>query len=543
MLRNSLTILDRTAALLDLTHSPTCPNNCFSNTLLQRHVFSPSHPIETHAVRLTTNLNMISATPSAIQAVLAMRTHIATSLFSAEAYYHVIEASFFALVIYLAVTRSYKPWTRGASRDDQLTDFQKAAKIAAWKPAPLAAPLSEQQLDSLPLDLEIEQGASTVVKVNGRQSVLNFATTNFLGLLKDKTIEEKCRQTMREYGCGACGPRGFYGTTDVHLECEDKLANFSNTDSAILYSFGAATGSSTIPAFCKRTDIVVCDSALNFTLQSGVSLSRATVHRFKHNDMEDLERILKEITDADASNPSLRNTQRRFIIVEGIYQSLGDLCPLDTVVQLKDKYLFRLILDESFSLGVLGNTGRGALEHFNIPRESVEIATADLGHAVASVGGYCVGNGDVVNHQRLSGAGYCFSASQPPFLATAASAALGIIRERGDALVRQLRENISGFRSSLRMQALKQAGWYVDGDVDSPIQHIRSYDDTLPQATFTDIQQKCLEKGVLVARPVYIDTEINIPKPSIRIAISAAHCRQDIESAAKAIHDTLCGSE
>lgn len=467
---------------------------------------------------------------------------LATSLnlSPADIYYHAIEIAFLSLVIYLALTRAYKPWNRAAPA--QLTDTQVAAKLAAWKPAPLAAPLSQQEKDALPLDLTTYHDAFGNFQVNGKDNVTDMATCNFLGLLKDPTVEEKCLATMKEYGCGACGPRGFYGTTDIHLECEEKIAAFSGTETAILYSFGSATGNSTIPAFCKRGDLVVCDDSLNFSLQLGVELSRAEVIRFKHNDMADLERILKEVTDGDVADPGRRKIQRRIIIVEGIYQNVGDLCPLDEVVALKEKYLFRVMLDESFSLGVLGKTGRGTLEHFGIKREVVDIATADLGNAIASVGGFCVGSEDVVKHQRLSGAGYCFSASQPPFLAMAASVALDIVSERGETFVSRLRDNVDTFRKQLDIHSLKQAGWYVDGHQLSPLMHIRAYDDTLPLATFTTLQKECLDNDVLIARPVYAQSEVNPPRPCVRVTVSVAHSERELQKAATVIRQVLLSS-
>lgn len=465
---------------------------------------------------------------------LALRSHIATSLFSADAYYHLIEALFFLLVIYLAVTRAYLPWNRRPLPPSVISQ-----KIADWKPAPLASPLPEQIKSTLPLDLSITPHTATTFTVNGKSGIENFATNDFLNLLKHPRIERTALNTMRSYGCGACGPRGFYGTTDLHLQCEDRLARFCSTENAILYSFGAATANSTIPAFAKRGDLLVVDEALNFSLMSGVQLSRANVKTFKHNDMQHLEHILKEVTENDATNPALQKSQRRIIIIEGIYQNIGDVCPLDKVIELKDKYLFRVMLDESFSLGVLGSSGKGALELFDVPRESVDIATADLGNAVAAVGGFCVGNYDVVNHQRLSGAGYCFSASQPPFLASAATEALDIIEEIGTDLTARLRENIELFREKLGLDEIREIGWYLDGDSRSPLMHLRSFDDTLPLATFTDVQKRCLEKGILVGRPVYAPSEVNPPKPCVRITISAGQNKETVERAGGVLRDVL----
>ena len=482
---------------------------------------------------------MSSSTQSILQTLLQARTYVATTLFSAQAYYHAVELSFLILVIYLALTRAYKPWKDRPSIP-QLTEAQIAEKIRDWNPQPLAEPLPDSITQALPLDIHINDvGVDLTVTVNGQSNVLNLASNNFLALAKHPQIVQACLNTMKDYGLGACGPRGFYGTTDLHLECEDRLSIFSDTNSAILYSFGAATSNSTIPAFCKRGDLIVVDENINFILQSGVSLSRAQVIQFRHNDMEHLEEILKEVMNKDEQGQNLLKTQRRLILVEGIYQNTGNICPLDKVVALKKKYLFRLMLDESFSLGVLGKTGRGALEHFGISRKQVDIATADMGNAIASVGGFCVGSEDVVSHQRLSGAGYCFSASQPPFLATAATKALEIITKEGESLVGKLRDNITIFRKCLDMKMLKEKGWYVDGHASSPIMHIRNYDDNFAVGKFKELQKKCLDKGVLVSKPVYTVTEINPPKPSLKVAVSSGHSMARLEMAAGVIKDVL----
>lgn len=341
---------------------------------------------------------------------------------------------------------------------------------------------------------------------------------------------------MRHYGCGACGPRGFYGTTHLHLQCEDHLAQFCNTKSAILYSFGPATANSTIPAFCKRGDLVVVDEAVNFSIMSGVRLSRAQVITFRHNDISHLHEVLKQVVAEDVKHPNIANTQRRIIIVEGLYLTTGNIAPLPEIVALKDRYLFRLMLDDSLSLGVLGNSGRGALQHFNLPPSCVDIKTADLGNAIASVGGFCVGNEDVVDHQRLSGAGYCFSASQPPFLAAAVIAALHIIVEEGNSLVADLRRNVALFRTAMNLERIP---WIMEGHALSPLIHIRCLRHDVAPHVFTDIQKLCLDAGVLVNRPVYAVSDTNAPKPSIRITISAAHTPEMIETAANVIREAL----
>jgi serine palmitoyltransferase len=159
--------------------------------------------------------------------------------------------------------------------------------------------------------------------------------------------------------------------------------------------------------------------------------------------------------------------QRRFILVEGLYKNFGDLCPLPDIVALKKKYCYRLYLDQTFSFGCFGATGRGITEQFNIPLEEVDIMSVSISHALGSVGGMCVGTSEVVDHQRLSGAGYCFSASAPPFTSSAAIAALHIL-EKEPKLVEKLQGNARFLSKGLQ----KIAGLVVTSDEISPVIHV-----------------------------------------------------------------------
>jgi serine palmitoyltransferase len=471
------------------------------------------------------------------------------NLFTFKGYTSLLEGLIPALFLYLAFTRAYLPRRTRNGRttgQPQLDNAEIEQKIRDWQPEPLEMP--EFLVDPVPSvepeRIVLTSAAGPTVSVLGVEgAVANFSSCNFLGLVGHPAIVGECKKTMQTYGCGACGPRGFYGTVDVHLQCEAALAKYMGVEDAILYSFGSATGSSVVPAFCKRGDVVVCDKGIGFSLQTGVNLSRADVRWFEHNDMADLERVLKEVTAGDKSKPSLALQQRRFIIVEGVYANYGDIAPLNRIVDLKEKYLFRLILDESMSLGVLGASGRGALEHFNVDRADVEIAIADLANAFATVGGVCVGERAVVSHQRLSGAGYCFSAAQPPFLATAATEAVKVLETCGAGLVNQCRTNVTAFRRSLNMPALREAGWHVDGDTLSPLMHIRAEPGrTVPESVFFKIQQACIAENVLIAAPRYVSAETFQPAPSIRISVSAAHDIAMIENAARVICKVLIAS-
>lgn len=155
-------------------------------------------------------------------------------------------------------------------------------------------PLYPAEFDADNNEVVLEDATSTTIVVDGRK-LLNFTSYNFLGLIADKGVKEQSKRAMDKYGVGSCGPRGFYGTIDVHLEVEKEIAAFMGTEDAILYSYDQATVTSVIPAFCKRGDIVVYDEAVCQSIKMGVDLSRSKAVPFKHNDMQDLKTKLEQL--------------------------------------------------------------------------------------------------------------------------------------------------------------------------------------------------------------------------------------------------------
>ncbi|KAG7020591.1 Long chain base biosynthesis protein 1, partial [Cucurbita argyrosperma subsp. argyrosperma] len=303
-----------------------------------------------------------------------------------------------------------------------------------WVPEPLIPSLTEEMLYEPPV-LESSAGPHTIIK--GKE-VVNFSSADYLGLIGHEKLLDSCTHALEKYGVGSCGPRGFYGTIDVHLDCEARIAKFLGTPDSILYSYGLSTTFSAIPAFCKRGDIIVVDEGVHWGIQNGLYLSRSTIVYFKHNDMKSLRDTLEKITVGNERAKKLR----RYIVVEAVYQNSGQIAPLDEIVKLKEEYRFRVILDESNSFGVLGCTGRGLTEHCGVSVDKIDIVTAAMGHALATEGGFCSGSARVVDHQRLSSSGYVFSASLPPYLASAAITAIDLIEEN-PILLTKLKKNIT----------------------------------------------------------------------------------------------------
>ncbi|KAJ4811497.1 Long chain base biosynthesis protein 1 [Rhynchospora pubera] len=338
------------------------------------------------------------------------------------------EALLVMVIVFQLTKKSHKPPKK------PLTEKEIDELCDEWVPEPLTSDSTEETMIEPPT---LESAAGPHVIVDGKD-VVNFASANYLGLVGNKNVIDSCVGSLEKYGVGSCGPRTFYGTMDVHLDCEARIAKFIGMPDCALYSYGFCTIFSVIPAFSKKGDIIVADEGVHWAVQNGLDLSRSTVFYFKHNDMKSLEAIFEKITSRIKEPEKVR----RYIVVEAIYQNSGQIAPLNEIVRLKEKHKFRIILDESHSFGVLGNSGRGLAEYCGVPNEKIDIITAGMGNALATDGGLCTGSVGVVNHQRLMSSAYLFTASLPPYLASAAIGALEYL-EANPSVLTKLRANIA----------------------------------------------------------------------------------------------------
>jgi serine palmitoyltransferase len=429
--------------------------------------------------------------------------------------------------------------------------------------------------------------------VRGREC-LNLASADYLSLGDSPSVRHAARSTIERYGVGSCGPRGFYGTFDVHLELEKKLADFLGCDEGIVYPYDLATLASVIPACASRADVLVLDEGCGFAIQQGALLSRARTHWFRHNDVDDLARVLERAdqeqrggggggggggnnnnNDDDAANKPKR---RKMIVVEGVYANSGDAAPLRAIWELKERHRYRLCVDESHALGVLGATGRGACEAAGLqPGRDVEVVCGTLGAALASVGGFCVGYHEVVDPQRLSGSGYCFSASLPPYLAAAAAAAVDELSASPSGALKAARARRAGraLRAALRAAAPRGVALPPctrDADEEAPLLHLQATPELMRRAqqkvaaeeeeqrgkqgggvasavaarraverALYDVQARLVtQHGVLVALPRYSPLERRLPPPSVKLHAHAAMVgegggEQEVKRVARAV--------
>jgi glycine C-acetyltransferase len=260
---------------------------------------------------------------------------------------------------------------------------------------------------------ELRGGAR--VLVNGREMSM-FASYSYLGLIGHPRINAAARAAIDKYGTGTHGVRTLAGTLQVHRELEETIAAFKHAEAAITYTSGYATNLSVISTLMGRGDYVLSDKINHASIVDGCLMSGAEFRRFRHNDMEDLERRLQQIPNGVA----------KLVVADAVFSMDGDIIDLPRMVALCKKYNAWLMIDEAHSVGILGKTGRGIEEHFGL-WDTVDIKMGTLSKTIPSVGGYVAGKKELIAYLRHASRAYIFSAALPPAQAAAANEAFKVI--------------------------------------------------------------------------------------------------------------------
>jgi len=282
----------------------------------------------------------------------------------------------------------------------------------------------------------IESAQDPVVYMNGKRMIM-VGSNNYLGLTNDPRVKEAAINAVKKYGTGCAGSRFLNGTLDIHVELEEKLARFMRKEAALIFSTGFQVNLGVISALVSKDDVVVIDKMNHASIIDGCRLSYGEIKKFKHNDMNDLERVLKGI-DAKGC----------LIVVDGVFSMEGDIINLPEVVRIAKKYGARLMVDDAHGIGVLGKTGRGTCEHFGLEQE-VDLIMGTYSKSLASIGGFVAGDSDVIHYIKHFARSLIFSASPPPASVAAVSAALDIIDqepERIEQLWKNTNKMLKGFK-------------------------------------------------------------------------------------------------
>lgn len=254
------------------------------------------------------------------------------------------------------------------------------------------------------------------VVVDGRDMIM-VGSNNYLGLTTHPKVREASIAALKTYGTSCSGSRFLNGTLDMHERLESSLAEFVGKESAQVFTTGFVTNQGVIAPLLSRNDTVIVDRLVHASILEGVRLSFGKVRRFRHNDPESLRKNLEASADADGV----------LVIVDGVYSMEGDIAPLPEIVSVTKEHGARIMLDDAHGIGVLGQTGRGTLEHFNLTNK-VDLVMGTFSKSLASLGGFVAGDASVINYIRHNSRALIFSASMPPASIAAAQAALDVIK-------------------------------------------------------------------------------------------------------------------
>lgn len=350
------------------------------------------------------------------------------------------------------------------------------------------------------------------VNVQGRGEMIMLGSYSYLGLIGHPKINAAAKAAVDKYGTGTHGVRLLAGSLVLHNELEARIARFKKTDAAITLSSGYVTNLATISSLLRKGDTVISDKLNHASIVDGCMLAMAAHVRFRHNDIDHLERRLKE------ANPH----GRKLVVADAVFSMDGDIINLPEIVKLCQKYDAYLMIDEAHSLGVLGETGHGIEEHFDLPPDCIDIKMGTLSKTIPSAGGYVAGNQELITFLKHEARGFIFSAAVPPASAAAAKVAFDVIEEEAWR-VKKIQDNYNHFADRLRA-----AGFNL----------------LYTETAIVPVICGSTEKGALLAnycqqRGIFVQAVVAPVVPEglarLRACVSAAHTMEDIDYCADTI--------
>ncbi len=351
---------------------------------------------------------------------------------------------------------------------------------------------------------EITSKQGPEVIMDGRK-MLMFGSNAYTGLPGDQRVIDAGKAALDKYGSGCAGSRFLNGTLDIHVQLEKELAEYEHKDAALCFSTGFTVNSGVIPAVVGRGDYLICDDRDHASIVDGRRLSFATQLHYKHNDMDDLERILEK----------LPHDAIKLIVVDGVFSMEGDLAKLPEIVELKHKYNCSIMVDEAHGLGVFGEGGRGVCHHFGL-QDDVDLIMGTFSKSLASIGGFIASDWDTINYLRHTSRTYIFSASDTPAATACALEALHIIENEPER--RQHLWDVTNYA----LKRFREEGFEI-GETESPIIPLYVRDNT---KTFL-VTKLAFDAGVFI-NPV-VPPACAPQDTLVRFALMATHTKEHVE--------------
>lgn len=371
-------------------------------------------------------------------------------------------------------------------------------------------PQKVKKLGLYPYFRPIESDQDTVVKIDGK-SVLMFGSNSYLGLTNHPKLKEGAIKAIEKYGTGCAGSRFLNGTLDIHLELEEKLAKLVHKESALVFPTGFTVNSGVIPSLVGRDDYLIFDERNHASIIEGKRLTFGKTLKYKHNDMEHLEKVLKKC-----------ETDRvKLIVTDGVFSMEGDVARLPEMVELAKRYNASLYVDEAHSLGVFGITGAGVCEHFGVS-DDVDLIMGTFSKSLGTIGGFIAADENIINYLKHTSRTLIFSASITPASTGCVLAALDVMAEetwRKDQLWANTKRAKEGF---------EKAGFEI-GPTETPIIPLYVRDN---MKTFT-LTRMLMDDGVFV-NPV-VTPAVSPEDTLIRYSLMATHTFEQIDESIEKI--------
>ena len=366
-------------------------------------------------------------------------------------------------------------------------------------------PQKFMEMGVYPYFREITSKQGTEVTDIDGHNILMFGSNAYTGLPNDPRVIEAGKKALDKYGSGCAGSRFLNGTLDLHVQLEKELAEYMNKEDVLCFSTGFSVNSGVLASVVGRGDYIICDDRDHASIVDGRRLSFATQLHYKHNDMEDLERVLQKLPQEAI----------KLIVVDGVFSMEGDLANLPEIVRLKHKYNCSVMVDEAHGLGVFGKQGRGVCDHFGLT-DDVDLIMGTFSKSLASIGGFIAGDKDTINFLRHTCRTYIFSASNTPSATAAALEALHIMQTEPE------RQERLWEVTNYALQRFREEGFEI-GDTASPIIPLYVRD---IHKTFI-VTKMAYDAGVFI-NPV-IPPACAPQDTLVRFALMATHTKEQVE--------------
>ena len=375
-------------------------------------------------------------------------------------------------------------------------------------------PQKFMEADVYPYFRAIEGKQGTEVEMGGHK-VLMFGSNAYTGLTGDQRIIDAAKAALDKYGSGCAGSRFLNGTLDLHVQLEKEISEFIHKDDCLCFSTGFSVNQGVLAMVVGKDDYIICDDRDHASIVDGRRLSFAKQLHYKHNDMEDLERVLQK----------LPYEAIKLIVVDGVFSMEGDLAKLPEIVELKHKYNCSIMVDEAHGIGVFGDHGRGVCDHFGLTDE-VDLIMGTFSKSLASIGGFIASDWDTINFLRHTCRTYIFSASNTPAATAAALTALHILQEEPER-----QQNLWKI-TNYALEQFKQAGFEI-GETESPIIPLYVRD---AEKTF-EVTRLAFDRGIFI-NPV-IPPACAPQDTLVRVALMATHTKEQVDTCVSALHDSF----